>query len=75
MKKHNVGIIGYGWAATAHIEAINATGKAQVTAICSSRKLDDKTLSAQYGNPIKSYTDLKSMLKDPSVMCLPQTPA
>ena len=24
-KKYNVGIVGYGWAATAHIEAINAT--------------------------------------------------
>jgi predicted dehydrogenase len=33
MKKYNVGIIGYGWAATAHIEAINKTKQAQVTAI------------------------------------------
>ena len=39
MKKYNVGIVGYGWAATAHIAAINATGRAQVTAVCSSRKL------------------------------------
>jgi len=31
MKKYNVGIIGYGWVAGAHITAINATGKAQVT--------------------------------------------
>ena len=39
MKKYNVGIIGYSWAAGAHIEAINKTSKAQVTALCSSRKL------------------------------------
>ena len=31
-KKYNVGIIGYGWVAGAHISAINATGQAQVTA-------------------------------------------
>ena len=40
MKKYNVGIIGYGWVATAHIPAINATSLAQVTAIYSSHKLD-----------------------------------
>ena len=32
-KKYNVGIIGYGWAATAHIDAINATRQGQVTAV------------------------------------------
>jgi predicted dehydrogenase len=67
MKPYNVGIIGYGWAATAHIAAINATGKARVTAICSSRKLDAAALSTEYGNPIAPYTDLKAMLKDPSL--------
>ncbi len=40
MKKYNVGIIGYGWASEAHIEAINATSYAQVNAVWSSRKLD-----------------------------------
>lgn len=67
MKKYNVGIIGYGWVATAHIAAINATPYAQVTAICSSRKLDDTELSATYGTPIRSYTDLGEMLKERSI--------
>ena len=40
MKTTNVGVIGYGWAATAHIDAINATRQGQVTAVCSSRPLD-----------------------------------
>ena len=31
MKKYNVGVIGYGWVAGAHIAAINATPHAQVT--------------------------------------------
>jgi len=32
-KKYNVGVIGYGWVATAHIDAINKSKDAQVTAI------------------------------------------
>lgn len=67
MKKYNVGVIGYGWAATAHIPAINECPNAQVTAVYSSRKQDDEALSAQYGSPIKSYTSLKRMLADPSI--------
>jgi predicted dehydrogenase len=31
MKKYNVGIVGYSWAAGAHIEAINNTSLAEVT--------------------------------------------
>ncbi len=62
MKKYNVGIIGYGWAASAHIAAINATSHAQVTAVYSSRKLDDAELSAKHGGKIKTYTDLDEML-------------
>ncbi len=67
MKKYNVGIIGYGWAATAHIEAINKTTQGQVTAIFSSRKLDDAELSAKFGRPMKSYTSLDEMLKNPDI--------
>jgi len=52
MKKYNVGIVGYGWVATAHIAAINASSLAQVTAICSSRPLDSAELSAKYGGDI-----------------------
>jgi len=66
-KKYNVGVIGYGWAATAHIPAINACSNAQVTAIYSSRPQDDKALSEQYGTPIKTYTDLKAFMKDDSI--------
>lgn len=49
MSEYKVGIIGYGWAATAHIEAINATSQGQVAAVYSSRPLDGAALSAQYG--------------------------
>src|SRR6478752_5240884 len=55
-KKHNVAIIGYGWAATAHIAAINASNQAQVTAVWSSRPLDSAELSVKHGSPIKAFT-------------------
>ena len=67
MKKLNVGIIGYGWAATAHIDAINASGMAQVTNVYSSRLLDDDELSARHGSKIKSTIILKSILNDPNI--------
>jgi len=67
MKKYNVGIIGYSWAAGAHIEAINKTSYAQVTALCSSRKLDSAEISAKHGGTITCYTDLAQMLADPNL--------
>ena len=67
MKKYNVGIIGYSWAAEAHIEAINKTIYAQVTALCSSRKLDSAEISAKHGGNIKCFTDLSQMLADPEL--------
>ena len=67
MKKYNVGIIGYGWVATAHIPAINATGQAQVTAVYSSRKLDAGELSARHGGDITAYNDLTTLLRDKSI--------
>ncbi len=67
LKKFNVGIIGYGWAATAHIDAINASDMAQVTHVYSSRLLDDDELSVRYGSRIKTTTNLKSVLNNPQV--------
>jgi predicted dehydrogenase len=66
-KKYNVGIIGYGWAATAHIDAINASKQAQVTAIYSSRPLDSAELSAKHGGRIKAYQSIEAMLADPDI--------
>ncbi|HTI71525.1 MAG TPA: Gfo/Idh/MocA family oxidoreductase [Candidatus Limnocylindria bacterium] len=67
MKSFNVGVIGFGWAATAHIQAINHSGHAQVTALYSSRPQNDAELSAKYGSPIKSYTKLEEFLAHPGL--------
>lgn len=67
MSTYNVGIIGYSWAATAHIGAINATGKGRVTAVWSSRALDARELSERHGCPITVHRDLDAMLADPNI--------
>jgi predicted dehydrogenase len=67
MKKYNVGIIGYGWVATAHIPAINATTLGQVAAVYSSRELDSQELSNKYGGTIAAYNDLDEMLANPDI--------
>src|SRR5438046_2623677 len=64
MKKYNVGIIGYGWVAGAHIGAINGTSRAQVTKVYSSRKLDSAELSARHGGQITASTNLDAFLAD-----------
>lgn len=67
MIKYNVGVIGYSWAAGAHIEAINKTTPGQVTAICSSRDLDLQEIKAKHGGSITLYNDLDKMLADKSI--------
>jgi predicted dehydrogenase len=62
MKKLNVGIVGYGWVATAHIAAINASANAQVVAVYSSRTLDAEELTAAHGGQVRAYNDLTAML-------------
>lgn len=64
MNKLKVGIVGYGWAAGAHIGAINSGEQAQVTAICSSRTLDPAELSSRHGSSIHVYNDYEKMLAE-----------
>ncbi len=66
-KTFNVAVIGYGWAGAAHIDAINATTQAKVTAVWSSRSLSAAELTARHKTPISPYTDLEAMLDDRSI--------
>jgi predicted dehydrogenase len=67
MKQLNIGLVGYGWAAEAHLAAINATSNGRVTAICSSRPLQPAALAAKHGCPLKVVQRLQDLLADPSV--------
>jgi UDP-N-acetyl-2-amino-2-deoxyglucuronate dehydrogenase len=66
-KHYNVAVIGYGWAAAAHVGAINATKQARVTAVWSSRPLAASELSARHGSPVAVYSDLEKMLASPDI--------
>ena len=65
--KYNVAVIGYGWAATAHIAAVNAGRQARVTDVWSSRSLSSAELTARHGSPIRVHSDLDAMLADARV--------
>src|SRR5512133_2446066 len=67
MKPLNVGIVGYGWAAGAHIDAINSGKLGRVTSICSSRALDAQELSSRHKCPLRTFTSLGTMLADPDL--------
>jgi predicted dehydrogenase len=67
MNSYNVGIIGYGWVASAHIPALQATGRARITSILSSRPLDEAKLAAQHGGPIRVFRDLDAFLAQPDM--------
>jgi predicted dehydrogenase len=62
-----IGIVGLGWVAGAHIETFKHVKGAAVTAVCSRRSLDPAALQAQYGLPLKAYTDYQQMLADPDI--------
>jgi predicted dehydrogenase len=62
MKTYHVGVIGYGWVAGAHIAALQATGRARITSILSSRPLDEARLSAKHGESIRVFRELSEFL-------------
>jgi predicted dehydrogenase len=70
VKKYNVGVIGYGWVAGAHIAAINATSQAQVTRVYSSRALNAAEVSARHGGKITTHTDFDDFLNDPNLQAV-----
>ena len=70
MSELNIGIVGLGWVAGAHIETFKKVAGANVTAICSRRELDEAQLAKQYGLPLRAYRDYDAMLKDPSIQVI-----
>ena len=56
MNDINIGIVGLGWVAGAHISAFNKISGAKVTAVCSRRKQNEKELERQYGTSSRSIT-------------------
>jgi predicted dehydrogenase len=68
MSELRVGIVGLGWVAGAHIEAVQASRGARVHAVCSQRRPTPAAVAAHYGleNPVV-YGDYQEMLADPDI--------
>lgn len=67
MGELNVGIIGLGWVAGAHINTFRNVAGANVTAVCSRRDLEADRLEREFGTPLKVYNDYAEMLRDPAI--------
>lgn len=67
MAELNVGVIGLGWVAGAHIDAFKQVVGARVTTVCSRREHDLADLEKQYGIPLKPYRDIDAFLADDSI--------
>ena len=67
MSELNVGIVGLGWVAGAHIETFKTVSGARVGGVSSRRRLDESELEATYGVPLKVYGSYEEMLSDPEI--------
>lgn len=63
----NVGIVGLGWVAGAHIDALRNVRGMKVTGVCSRRQHDPAALSQRYKSPLKVWSDYRQMLADPAI--------
>jgi predicted dehydrogenase len=63
-----VGLVGYGWAAGAHLTALEKIADVEVVAICTSRTdVDADTVARDRGRPIPVVRDLDSLLARPDI--------
>ena len=67
MSDLNIGIVGLGWVAGAHIETFKNVSGANVTAISSRRPQDPAALEARYGVPLQVHESFEAMLADPDI--------
>jgi predicted dehydrogenase len=67
MSDLNIGIVGLGSVAGAHIQTFKNVAGARVTAVSSRRTLDPSALEEQYGTPLRPYPTYAEMLADTDV--------
>jgi len=67
MKKYGVGIVGFGWAAGAHLTSFTELPEFEPVAIMTRRALDPASIKAEYGVDVRVYNDYDEFLKDDRV--------
>jgi predicted dehydrogenase len=67
MRRWRVGMVGYGWAAGAHMGALDLIDRVEVAAICTSRDVDPAELERRHGRPIEIVRTLDELLARPDI--------
>ena len=67
MKKHGVGIVGWGWVAGAHMTTFTELPSFEPVAILSRRKLDPAEIKTRWGAEVRVYNDYDKFLADKDV--------
>ena len=67
MSDLNIGIVGLGAVAGAHIETFKDVTGARVTRVCSRREHDPADLESTYGLPLQATTRFEDLLEDPDI--------
>jgi predicted dehydrogenase len=68
MKRWKVGMVGYGWAAGAHIGALELVDGLEVAAVCTSREdIDAAALERIHGRPIEVLRDFDDLIARPDI--------
>lgn len=67
MKIYNVGIVGFGWAAGAHLKSYTELPNFKPVAIMSRRKLDSAQIKTDYGVDVTIYNDYDKFLDDKKI--------
>jgi predicted dehydrogenase len=60
-------MVGYGWAAGAHLGALDLIDRVEVAAICTSRDVDPAELERRHGRPIEIVRTLDELLARPDI--------
>jgi predicted dehydrogenase len=67
MRPWRVGLVGYGWVAGAHIDALNLIEGVDVAAICTSRDIDPSEITRRHGRSIEIVRDFDALLSRPDI--------
>lgn len=67
MKKHRVGIVGFGWVAGAHLNSFKELDAFEPVAVMTRRKLDPAWFRREYGVELKVYDSYEKFLDDPDI--------
>jgi predicted dehydrogenase len=67
MNKYRVGIVGFGWVAEAHLEALKKVDQFEPYAILSTRKLDASEFKKKHGVDVIIYNDMDKFLADEKI--------